>query len=322
MQQGLAQGLALVLAVSVLALVGFAATAAAAPVFPNVIPLPTGFQPEGIATGGGTTFFAGSLATGAVIKGDLRTGQTEVLVPPQAGRVAVGLAYDARTDALYVAGGPTGAAYVYNAATGAEIAEIQLAADGSFVNDVIVTRDAAYFTDSFLPTLYTVPLARSGEPSGTATALPLTGEYEFVSGGFNANGIEATPDGAWLIVVNSSTGALYRVDPASGAASQIDLDGETVVQGDGLLLAGRTLYVVQSSKEQSENEIAQIAVIDLAPDWLSGTIAAAITNADAGGRFRVPTTIAALEHDLYAVNARFGVADPSRAAYEVVRVPR
>jgi sugar lactone lactonase YvrE len=309
------QGLALVLAVSILALVGFAATAAAAPVFPDVIPLPTGFQPEGIATGGGTTFFAGSLATGAVVKGDLRTGQTEMLVPPQAGRVAVGLAYDARTDALYVAGGPTGAAYVYNAATGAEIAEIQLAAGGSFVNDVIVTRDAVYFTDSFLPTLYTVPLAGSGAPSGTATALPLTGEFAFVPGGFNANGIEAAPDGTWLIVVNSTTGALYRVDPATGEASQIALDGEPVVQGDGLLLAGRTLYVVQNRK-------AQIAVIDLAPDWLSGTVAATITNADAGGRFRVPTTVAAFGNDLYAVNARFGVADPSKAAYEVVRVPR
>jgi sugar lactone lactonase YvrE len=309
------QGLALVLAVSILALAGFAATAAAAPVFPDVIPLPTGFQPEGIATGRGTEVFAGSLATGAVVKGDLRTGQTEILVPPQKGRIAVGLAYDARADALYVAGGPTGTATVYNATTGAEIVQIQLSTGSSFVNDVIVTREAAYFTDSARPTLYRVPLAQGGAPSSTADPLPLTGDYTFIPGAFNANGIAATPNGAWLIVVNSSTGALYRVDPDSGKATLIDLGGASVLQGDGLLLIGKTLYVVQ-------NRSNQIAVIELAPDWLSGTIVDTITNDDVGERFRVPTTIAAFGRDLYAVNARFGVADPESAAYEIVRVSR
>ena len=59
--------------------------------FPEVIPLPNGFQPEGIATGTGTTFFVGSIPTGAVYRGDLRSGQTEELVPAQAGRNSIGL---------------------------------------------------------------------------------------------------------------------------------------------------------------------------------------------------------------------------------------
>ena len=309
------RGLLVVIAVSILVLAGFAATAAAAPTFPDVIPLPLGFQPEGIAVGQDTDIYAGSLTTGAIVKGNLRTGQTSMLVPPQKGRVAVGLAYDARTDALYVAGGRTGMATVYDATTGANLATIQLTTSGSFINDVVVTRDAAYCTDSLRPILYRVPLAPDGKPAGTATALPLTGDFTFVPGGFNANGIEATPDGEWLIVVNSRTGALYRVDPASGEAAQIDLGGTSLPWGDGLLLMGSRLYVVQ-------NQMAQIAVIDLAADWLSGTIVETITDADVGGRFRVPTTIAVYGHDLYAVNARFGVADPSKAAYEVVRVPR
>lgn len=54
-------------------LVPQAATAAPAP-FPDTIALPAGFQPEGIASGRGSTFYAGSLANGAIIKGDLRTG--------------------------------------------------------------------------------------------------------------------------------------------------------------------------------------------------------------------------------------------------------
>ena len=53
--------------------------------FPDVIPLPNGFRPEGIASGLGSTFFAGSIPTGAVYRGDLSTGEGEVLVPPQAG---------------------------------------------------------------------------------------------------------------------------------------------------------------------------------------------------------------------------------------------
>jgi hypothetical protein len=124
-----------------------------------------------------------------------------------------------------------------------------------------------------------------------------------------------TPNGRWLIVVNSSTGALYRVDPTSGEAALIDLGGDSVLQGDGILLAGKTLYVVQ-------NRIEQIAVIELAPDWLSGTRVDTITNTDEVERFRVPTTIAAFGHDLYAVNARFGVDNPANASYEVVRVPK
>src|SRR5688500_629864 len=76
--------------------------------FPDVIPLPDGFQPEGIATGTGTTFYVGSIPTGAVYRGDLRTGEGEVLVQSQAGRAAIGRKCDARIAVLCVAGGPTG----------------------------------------------------------------------------------------------------------------------------------------------------------------------------------------------------------------------
>src|SRR5689334_10354962 len=65
--------------------------------FPDVIPLPNGFQPEGIASGNGTTFYVGSIPTGAIYRGDLRTGEGAVLVPAQLGRSATGLKYDSRT---------------------------------------------------------------------------------------------------------------------------------------------------------------------------------------------------------------------------------
>ena len=50
--------------------------------FPAVIQLPIGFQPEGIEIGRGTTFYVGSVATGAIFRGDLRTGAGGVFVSP------------------------------------------------------------------------------------------------------------------------------------------------------------------------------------------------------------------------------------------------
>ena len=132
---------------------------------PAVIPLPDGFQPEGIAVGKGMTFYAGSLATGAIYRGDLQTGAGDILVQPQAGRQALGLKYDSRTGLLFVAGGGTGYAYVYNGETGENVAEIQLTISIPFINDVIITKDAAYFTNSTRPALYRVRApARRGPP--------------------------------------------------------------------------------------------------------------------------------------------------------------
>ena len=49
--------------------------------YPTLIPLPTGFGPEGIAVGNGHTFYVGSLAAatlGQILVGDLRTGEVSV----------------------------------------------------------------------------------------------------------------------------------------------------------------------------------------------------------------------------------------------------
>lgn len=288
---------------------------AAAPVraFPDVIPLPDGFQPEGIAVGVGHTFFVGSIPTGAVYRGDLRTGEGAVLVPSQAGRNAIGLKYDERTGLLFVAGGPTGNAYVYDGATGANVAEIPLTASPSFINDVVITRQAAYFTDSFQPILFRLSLENNGglPAAPTVEEVPLGGEYQFTPGAFNANGIAATPNDKTLIIVNSTEGALYNLDPGTGIARRIDLGGGSVPNGDGILLQGKILYVVQ-------NSLNQIAVVKLSPNLTAGAVAGTITSAD----FRVPTTIASFGNSLYAVNARFGTPPSPDTEYEVVRVPR
>jgi len=286
---------------------------ASAAAFPEVIPLPNGFQPEGIATGRGTTFYVGSIPTGAIYQGNLLTGEGDVLVPAQAGRSAIGLKYDSRTGLLFVAGGATGFAYVYDAETGENVAEIPLElALPSFINDVVITKDAVYFTNSFQPILYSVPLLENGQlPEDIeVNEIPLGGEYQFTAGAFNANGIAATPNGDTLIIVNSTEGALYNVDPATGVATRIDLGTGAVPNGDGILLQGKTLYVVQ-------NQLNQVAVIKLNSDFSAGTIETTITSP----LFRVPTTIAAFGNALYVVNARFGTPPTPDTEYEVVGVP-
>ena len=286
-----------------------AAPAAAGP-FPDTIPLPTGFQPEGIAIGRGTTFYVGSIPTGAIFRGDLRTGTGDILVPPQEGGSAIGLAVDGR-NRVFVAGGGTGRAAVYDGETGARLADYVLTTEATtFVNDVVRTPTAAWFTDSFRPVLYRVPVpVKRTIEDPVVEELVLSGD--FVQGpDFNLNGIEATPDGKTLVVVQSNTGMLFTVDPKTGVADAIELTGGDAAFGDGILLEGATLYVVQ-------NQLNRVAVVELAPDLGSGTVAGYLTDPD----LDVPTTIARFGDSLYAVNARFGVPDPETAEYRVIRLP-
>ena len=273
--------------------------------YPEVISLPNGFQPEGIVVGEGNTAYAGSLANGDIYAADLETGAGYIAIEGP-GTPAVGLDYDRRTGYLFVSGGPNGDGRIYNTHTGELIAAYDFG--GGFVNDVIVTPQAAYFTDSFAPNLYSVALDGSGEPGAHAT-IPLSGEFVFVPGGFNTNGIVATPNGNGLIIVHSSRGELYFVDPQTGEASLIDLGGDNVNSGDGLLLLNRTLFVVQ-------NSLNQIAQFQLNRNYSAARLQQLITDDD----FDVPTTVSNQGTRLYAVNARFGTTPGPDVEYDIVRV--
>jgi sugar lactone lactonase YvrE len=277
----------------------------------DLIPLPTGFRPEGVAVAG-NALFVGSIPSGRVLRADLTTGQSQILVDPPAGRSAIGLKVDGQ-GRLFVAGGATGAAAIYNAETGAELALFTLAQGETFINDVIVTDQAAWFTDSRNPVLYRLPFGPGGALPAPAevTALPLSGDFVFEPGVNNANGIAATPDGTTLIIVQSNTGRLFTVNPDNGNTQVIDLGVESVPNGDGILLDGQTLFVVQ-------NRLNQLAVISLAADLATGTVEQRLTDP----AFDVPTTVAASNGHLFLPNARFGIPDPDTAAFSVVRIAR
>ncbi len=277
--------------------------------FPQVIQLPNGFRPEGIEVGRGTTFYTGSVANGAIYRGDLRTGTGAILIPGVTGLAATGIELD-RFKRLWVAGAATGAARVYSARTGALLRTYQLGAAPTFINDVVVTPKAAFFTDSMKSVLYRVPIGPRGR-LGDAQTVPLGGDYVHVPGAFNLNGIDATRSGKALVAVQSVNGRLYRINPRTGVARLISLGGESVPNGDGILLDGKRLYVVQ-------NQLNLVAVISLRPGLLSGRVLTRLSDPD----FSVPTTIDDLGKRLYAVNARFGIPDPDSAAYQVVQLQK
>jgi len=191
------------------------APALAAPPGPSSIALPNGWAPEGITAGPGTTVFVGSLTAGGIWRGDVRTGQGAV-IPGTEGTLGVGTEYEAAANRLWVAGGGSGQVHVFDATSG-ELLQTYTFSPAGFLNDLVVTRDAVYVTDSFNAWLDVIPLGRHGMLAETAdvTTLPLTG-ITFEPGQFNANGIVATRNS--LIVVDSFTGGLFRVSQQTGVA--------------------------------------------------------------------------------------------------------
>jgi hypothetical protein len=178
---------------------------------------------------------------------------------------------------------------------------------GGFVNDLVVTKDAVYATDSFVQHLIVVPLGRRGELQAAASTVPITGDYVY-GAGFNANGITAR--GGGIVIVDSTTGKLYRLD-AGGASTQVDLGGATVIGGDGLELPGHTLYVVQGEGAE------QVSVVALHGSLGSGVVAGVIT---ADG-LDVPTTATVAAGRLWVVNARFNTPPTPTTEYWITRLP-
>jgi len=287
--------------------------------FPARIDLPNGSFPEGIESGPGTSFFVGSLADGTIWRGDLRTGSVAVLAAGAPGRASAGIAYEPSRDRTWVAGvGPpllgTADVRVYDASSGALLATYQPPGVG-LLNDVAVTREAVYVTDSSFPQLVVIPLARDGTlpPPSAATVLPVGGDFLQTPGdnpapGSNMNGIVAE-DGV-LLVAQSSTGKLFRVDPATGVADELDLGGVNLGYPDGLELLGHTLYVVRPFQNR-------VTVISLSARLTEGVVLGDLTDTS----FDIPSTATVAAGRLWAVNLRFTTAPEPATPYWITQLP-
>ncbi len=199
---------------------------------------------------------------------------------------------------------------MYDVATG-ELLETYPFPTAGFINDLDISRNAVYATDSVNQQLLVIPLEDDGglpDPSA-ATTMPLTGELSY-SAGFNANGIAAR--GGWLVLVQSNEGLLFKVNPRTGETTQIDTGGYSVAMGDGLELSGKTLYVVR-------NFANTVAVL---------TMRAGLTEAELVGEFTsedfeldIPTTGTLTQGALWVVNARFSTPPTLDTPYWITRLP-
>ena len=116
--------------------------------------------------------------------------------------------------------------------------------------------------------------------------------------------------------MQSNAGKLFRIDPATGETTEISLGaGVDVLNGDGLELHGRTLYVVQ-------NQLNRVAVFQLGAGLLSATRVALLPDPDPDPLIglSVPTTAAWIGGALYVVNARFGVPVTPETPYWITRL--
>jgi len=327
-----------VLLTSTLAVVFFTLSmgAAAQQNWPEKIGIPVGFEPEGIELGKGHDFFVGAFSyssaflgaptvsnfAGAIYKGNLRTGEGTILVE-STGKLVSGLSYDPRTDYLYAAkaaGDLTDqGVIVYDASSGEPITEITFGDGiGIAINDVLVTRKAVYFTDSLNPDLYKLVLGKGGRlPSTPVVEVINMPGFDMVEG-FNANGLAGDFDGRQLVIVNIGSGVLYLVDTESGEATAIEIDGaeQLFVNGDGLYLSGRTLYIMQNFSNK-------IAVVQLSGDLSGGEFIKNIPGESEDNPLDIATTIIGFGNSLYAINTHFFdliFGDPADLHADVVRL--
>ncbi|MEO6914393.1 MAG: hypothetical protein ABI151_01075 [Chitinophagaceae bacterium] len=234
----------------------------------EVYPLPGDrFFPEGIAFSLKTNiFYTGSTTTGDIEQVNVVTGETSLFSSgAKFGRTfCTGMKIDVM-GRLWVCGGPTGIVQVIGK-DGMTIKSWNLKSmyGAGFINDAIISGRYMYFTDSQQRNIYRVDVS-SETPGEMEIWLTFTDQQiAYVSPGTNANGIEATPDGKYLIIVISTSGKLFRISIANKEIREIVLN-VGVPSGDGILLDGNVLYV-------SRNATGFVFPVQLTADLLQGTV--------------------------------------------------
>jgi hypothetical protein len=251
-------------------------------------------NPEGVAADRiSGVFFVGATGDGTIYRGTLGNPNVEEFIAGATGKSAIGIKI--ARGRLYVAGGGTGAVVVYDLASRRQVATFATGA-GGFLNDLAITSNGDVFiTDSARPTLWHITAAQVRAGGGTPEAISLAPEIVFQAG-INLNGIVAL-DARTLVVVQSNTGALFRIDLARSGRSIQQIAVDPLVGGDGMLLDRGQLVVAQGAT-------AQLTVVQLDRRASRGSVVAHVTDPTLRG----PSTVARSRDRLLVVNADFATS--------------
>ncbi|GHG08331.1 hypothetical protein GCM10017783_21120 [Deinococcus piscis] len=252
-------------------------------------PLP-GWQtfPEGVTYDAGRNLLlTGSAQTGDIYAVNAASGETSLY--SRGGALGRRAALDLKVDSqgrLWIAGGAEGTVSVLDR-YGVTLKVLETPkSPAAFINDLALAPDGhVYVTDSRRPVIYRV------SPDLRLSAwLDLTKTPIRYGEGDNLNGIVATPDGRALLIAQSNTGDLWRVDLRTKAVRKV-LTG--LKNADGLVLRGQDLYVAR-------NRDQVISRVRLNADWTSAQLAA--EEPLAGLRF--PATLTVVGSDLVVTQAQ------------------
>jgi sugar lactone lactonase YvrE len=261
-------------------------------------PSTSGNNPEGVAWDHHSdSFFVGTVGTGVIYRATLRdTTLRPFITPDPADPADSSVGMKAVRGKLYVAGGATGSIYVYKIKTGALLARFETGA-GGFLNDLIVTkRGDVYVTDSFRPMLWHLTHAMVKAGTGTPESVAVGPEIAYTAGQFNLNGIVSRHGGRQLIVVNTASQSLFRIniDRNNTAARTITMIDAPLLAGDGLLMDRGRLLVVTGDP-------AAVTLLKLTRHNSRAHVTRVLTDPSLRG----PSTIARARHRYLVVNADF-----------------
>ncbi len=265
-----------------------------------VVSTDQGVLPEGIGIAPDGTMYVTGTGNGDVYRGHVTAASMRRFASGAVdGRgFAAGVHADARGRVFVAAKGTLD---VYSA-TGRLIAR-RAASSGPvgdpFLNDLVITAEAVYVTDSTNAVVWRASLedGRIGALERWLDVRPLVpgmpAQYWYL------NGIDATPDGETLIVASQGLETLLRVDAATAQAEFVDLGDGVSFGPDGLVLRGSYVYGVENYAAPNGEQGVYVAQLDEA--MTSGNMVAKVIDPS----FDSPTTLALHDGRIYVVNSQF-----------------
>ncbi|MVM30462.1 gluconolaconase [Spirosoma sp. HMF4905] len=267
------------------------------------IPVP-GLYPEGLTYSNQTNRFYVSSVTTATIGSVDRQGNYVKLYEDHGLKSTYGLKIDPKLNRLWVCVSDAnysqfsdsttakklGRLIAIDVTTGKKVADVDLTklyAGKHFINDLAFDNQGnGYVTDSYSPVIYKLDV------SGHASVLAKSDWFKGEEVGLN--GIVYHPQG-FLLVNNTSSGALYKVDLADPTKINRVMIKTFFPGADGMLWMGESLIVIQN---KSVDKVFQLVSKD---NWQTADVTAATSAED---RFQQPTTGTLVDGQCYVLNSK------------------